>query len=408
MADKQHSILSASSSARWLACPPSAVLTKDMPSSPSPYAEEGTEAHELCEMKAQLAFGKLDQAGYNSLYAMFKARSKYWDEEMEEYANSYVELLKEQAEGYKEIYFEVQVDYSHVLNVPNQKGTCDCAILFEDSITIVDFKYGKGVTVLAENNPQMSLYALGACFTLKAEVSKVRMIICQPRIENFSSWDTDFVSLWKWGYEFARERAQLAIEGKGDFCPGEKQCRWCKLRGSCQARAMATMEEAKEVFGEENDVGALIVPEESKALAYQVPLEKLSIILEIAPLYEQWLKDVQAYAYQLAMSGVQIPGYKLVQGRTTRKIDNEEGLVRALTAAGASKEVLYKEPKLLGLGELEKLFGKKKFNEIAAPFVHKPAGAPTLVPESDRRAPINVTELAIETFEAPLLEDGEE
>ena len=408
MAEKEHSILSASSSARWLACPPSVELTKDLETKTSLYAEEGTEAHELCEMKASLAFGKIDQSTYNTFYIMFKARSKYWTEEMEEYANDYVRLIQEQAEGYKEIYFELRVDYSHILDIPEQKGTCDCVILFDDKITIVDFKYGKGVQVSAEENSQLSLYALGACFTLKAEVSQIRLLICQPRIENYSSWDTTFVELWKWGTGFARERAQLAINGKGVLCPGEKQCRWCKIRGSCSARADATIAEAQEVFGEENSVIQLVEPEECKALANSVPLEKLAAVLEVGRYYEQWFKDVQTYAYRLAMSGTKIPGYKLVQGRTVRKIDNEEGLVRALTASGFPKEKLYKEPKLLGIGDMEKLFGKKNFEAIAAPFISKPVGEPTLVPESDRRAPINMAYLAIEAFDSLPSDEGEQ
>lgn len=398
MAEKKHATLSASSSARWLACPPSVELTKDLENKSSTFAEEGTDAHELCEMKASLAFGKISQQSYNTFYSMFKARSKYYDEEMEEYANEYVALIKEQAEGYSEIYFELRVDYSHILDIPEQQGTCDCVILFPDKITIIDFKYGKGVAVSAVENSQLSLYALGACKTLKAEVSEVRLLICQPRIENYPSWDTTFVNLWTWGTGYARERAQLAMNGGGDFCPGEKQCRWCKIRGSCPARADAAIAEAQEVFGEENSVSDLVLPEQSKALAQAVPLEKLQAILEIAPYYDQWLKDVQAYAYSVAMSGVQIPGFKLVQGRTNRKIDNEEGLVRALESIGFDEEDLYKEPKLLGIGDLEKLVGKKKFAEIAAPFITKPAGAPTLVPESDRRAPLAIAQLAVEAF----------
>lgn len=408
MEEKEHSILSASSSSRWLKCPPSAILTKDMEAQTSPYAEEGTEAHELAERKLMLMFNKISQEDYNSWYIMFKARSKFWSEEMEEYVNTYVNTVKEQSEGYTEIYFELRVDYSDIINVPDQKGTADCVIVFPDKLTIMDLKYGKGVLVQAEENSQLSLYALAACQTLKVEVSKIRLMIVQPRLENFSSWDTDFTTLYTWGIGYARERAQLAIQGKGDFCPGEKQCRFCKLRGSCNARANANIQEAKDVFGEDHDVGELIVPEQSKALAHQITLEKLSIVLEIGPLYQQWFNDVQAYAYELAMSGIQIPGFKLVQGKTNRKVDNEEGLVRVLTAQGIPEKELYKEPTLKGLGELEKLVGKKTFETLSAPFVVKPMGKPTLVPETDKRAPINMSQMAIDVFSQVPQLDGEE
>lgn len=408
MEEKEHSLLSASSSSRWLKCPPSAILCKDIETNTSVYAEEGTEAHELAERKLLLLFKKISQEEYNSWYTMFRARSKFWSEEMEEYVNVYVNTVLEQAEGYTEIYFELRVDYSDIINVPDHKGTCDCAIVFPDRLTIMDLKYGKGVLVQAEENSQLSLYALAACQTLKIEVSKIRLMIVQPRLENFSSWDTDFATLYKWGIGYARERAQLAIQGKGDFCPGEKQCRFCKLRGSCNARAQANIEEAKEVFGDEHNVGELTIPEQSKALAHQIPLEKLAIVLEIGPLYSQWFNDVQAYAYQLAMSGIQIPGFKLVQGKTNRKVDNEEGLVRVLTAQGIPEKELYKEPTLKGLGELEKLVGKKTFETLSKPFVTKPMGKPTLVPESDKRAPINVSQMAIDVFSQEPQLDGEE
>ena len=168
------------------------------------------------------------------------------------------------------------------------------------------------------------------------------------------------------------------------------------------------MKKVLEVFGEEYNVGDLIVPEQSKAIAYQIPLEKLAIILEIGPLYNQWFSDVEAYAYQLAMSGIQIPGYKLVQGKTNRKIENEKGLIRVLTTEGIPEEKLYKAPSLLGLGELEKLVGKKYFETISAPFVIKPLGKPTLVPESDKRSPINITQVAIDVFSQEPQPDGEE
>lgn len=137
-------------------------------------------------------------------------------------------------------------------------------------------------------------------------------------------------------------------------------------------------------------------------------MEKLAIVLEIGPLYSQWFNDVQAYAYQLAMSGIQIPGFKLVQGKTNRKVDNEEGLVRVLTAQGIPEKELYKEPTLKGLGELEKLVGKKTFETLSKPFVTKPMGKPTLVPESDKRAPINVSQMAIDVFSQEPQLDGEE
>jgi len=405
--EKQHSLLSASTSHRWLACTPSVFLEKQEPQrGSSPYAQEGTEAHELGELKLRLEFGKITQAEYNSQYLMFKARSQYWSQEFEDFVDEYVNLVKEQSEGFTEIHFELKVDYGHIIDVPDHFGTCDCVIVFPDKVTIVDLKYGKGVLVEAENNSQLSLYALAACQTLKLEVSSFRIIICQPRLDNFSSWDVSFVDLWKWGTGYARQRAQLAKEGKGDFCPGEKQCRFCKLAGKCNARADVRLAEAKDAF--DDDIGKLIVPEERKQIARQVSLEKLAILLEIAPLYAQWLKDVEAYAYTLAMSGTQIPGYKLVQGRTVRKIDNEEGLVRVLKSAGFQDKDLYKPAKLKGLGDLEELVGKRNFEKISQPFVTKPAGEPTLVPESDKRAPINMAQLAVDVFSQNQITEGDE
>jgi hypothetical protein len=395
----KHALLSASTSARWLNCTPSVYAEQGEPVTCSVYAKEGTDAHELGELKLQRAFGKMTEDEYLGALEMFKTRSEYYNEEMDEFVDEYVNMVKEQSEGCIDIKFEQKVDFSHI--VPDGFGTSDTVIIFPNKVVIVDLKYGKGVPVTAEDNSQLSLYALGTIHTLNLKVEDIRVCICQPRISNYSSWDVKFETLNKWGEEYVRPRAQLAIKGEGTLVPGDKQCRFCKLAGKCKARADLRLNEAREAFG--GEVTDLVVAEDRKELVKQLSLEKLAIVLEIAPLYAEWLKDVEAYAYQIAMSGTQIPGYKLVQGRTVRKVDDEEGLLQTLLAQGYSEKELMKAPSLNNLTTLEKVVGKNTFASIAAPYISKPIGKPTLVPESDRRAPINFTEIAKQVFsEEPL------
>ena len=389
-----HALLSPSSSKRWLLCTPSARLGEDCERESSIYAKEGTEAHSLGELKLKHEFGKISDEEFQKEYEEFKQSSEYYDQLFEDYVDEYVAFVKEQAEGYKQIFFEQKI----FTGIEKDTGTSDTIIVFEDSLTIVDLKFGKGVMVKAEENPQLMIYANGAINTLGLNnVDKVRICIVQPRLENYSTWETSRLKLKDWFENYVLPKAEMALKGEGELNPGEEQCRFCPVKGTCEARADLRLQEAKNIF--EGEVTDLVDEEKRQVIAKQISLEKLALILQVAPLYDAWLKDVEANAYKLAMSGIQIPGFKLVQGRTNRTINNQRGLIEALRKEGYSDEEFLKEPQLQSLGELEKLVGKNKLAEIGKDFIVKPNGKPTLVPESDRRAPINMDSIASQVFQ---------
>lgn len=389
-----HALLSPSSSKRWLLCTPSARLGEDCERESSIYAKEGTDAHTLGELKLKHEFGKISEEEFQKEYEEFKQNSEYYDQLFEDYVDEYVAFVKEQAEGYKQIFFEQKI----FTGIEKDTGTSDTIIVFEDSLTIVDLKFGKGVMVKAEENPQLMIYANGAINTLGLNnVDKVRICIVQPRLENYSTWETSRLKLKDWFENYVLPKAEMALKGEGELNPGEEQCRFCPVKGTCEARADLRLQEAKNIF--EGEVTDLVDEEKRQVIAKQISLEKLALILQVAPLYDAWLKDVEANAYKLAMSGIQIPGFKLVQGRTNRTINNQRGLIEALRKEGYSDEEFLKEPQLQSLGELEKLVGKNKLAEIGKDFIVKPNGKPTLVPESDRRAPINMDSIASQIFQ---------
>ena len=379
-----HALLSPSSSKRWLLCTPSARLGEDCERESSIYAKEGTDAHTLGELKLKHEFGKISDEEFQKEYEEFKQNSEYYTQLFEDYVDEYVAFVKEQAEGYKQIFFEQKI----FTGIEKDTGTSDTIIVFEDSLTIVDLKFGKGVMI----------YANGAINTLGLNnVDKVRICIVQPRLENYSTWETSRLKLKDWFENYVLPKAEMALKGEGELNPGEEQCRFCPVKGTCEARADLRLQEAKNIF--EGEVTDLVDEEKRQVIAKQISLEKLALILQVAPLYDAWLKDVEANAYKLAMSGIQIPGFKLVQGRTNRTINNQRGLIEALRKEGYSDEEFLKEPQLQSLGELEKLVGKNKLAEIGKDFIVKPNGKPTLVPESDRRAPINMDSIASQVFQ---------
>jgi hypothetical protein len=233
---------------------------------------------------------------------------------------------------------------------------------------ICDLKYGKGIAVSAYENPQMKLYALGAVtlFDTLYDIRTVRMSICQPRLESISTYEISRDELIAWAEGELKTKAELAIKGEGTFLPGE-HCRFCRARHTCRARADSFLELAKHDF----------------KLPHLLSDEEISELLEKADQLATWASDVWAYATEMAISeGKQWTGYKLVEGRSNRKYTNDEQVAAVLTKAGYMD--IYKKS-LIGISEMEKQLGKKKFSELLNGLIDKPAGKPTLVPESDKR-----------------------
>ena len=362
----KHALLSASSAHRWLNCPPSAQFCADLEDKGSEYAQEGTDAHSLCEHKLKLALGMETTDPTENL--------SFYNEEMEQCANDYaayvMELVAEARKTCKDpvVLIEQRLDFSRF--VPDGFGTGDCVIIADGTLYIVDYKHGKGVEVSADANPQMMLYALGALelFDGIYDIDTVRMAIFQPRRENISVFTMSKSDLYKWAEETLSPTAKLAYEGGGEFACGD-WCRFCKAKANCRKRAEYNLELARYDF----ETPATL--EDAEIAAILAKADELSA----------WAADVKEYALQQALSGVEYDGWKVVEGRSNRKYTDEGAAADAVTAAGYDPY----EKKVLGITAMEKMLGKKKFAELLGGLVEKPQGKLVLVPLTDKRPPMN-------------------
>ena len=360
----EHAILSASSSHRWLECTPSARLEQEFNEYETVASKEGTAAHALAEHKLKR---KLKMRSDRPV-------SPFNDEDMELYTDDYADYVFEQytkAKRYDEntqIFIEQKLDFS--CYVPDGFGTGDAVIISKGKLQIIDLKYGMGVLVNAENNSQMMLYALGALkkFGKEYDIKKIKMVIFQPRRENVSVWETTVTQLKKWAEKKLRPRAEMAFKGTGNYLPGS-HCQFCKAAIKCRARAEENLKIAQQEF----KMPPLLSDAEIEAILTKVPELK------------KWVEAIWDYATEKALKGKQWNGFKVVQGKSVRKYSNEEKVVDACNNAGY-KDIYVK--KLITITEMEKLMGKKVFNEVLGSLIEKPAGKPTLVEESDKRPAI--------------------
>ncbi len=357
---RNHAILSASASKRWLSCPPSAKLNAELPDTTSEYAREGTCAHELAEYKVNKMLGIEAKNPTESL--------DFYDSEMEDCTDSYAQYIAEQIAKYDSpvVMVEQRLDFSKY--VPGGFGTGDCVIVADDVLTVIDYKHGKGVPVSAENNSQMMLYALGALelFDSLYDIREICMIIFQPRLENISEFTMTVNTLLDWAENELRPKAELAEKGEGEFCAGE-HCRFCKIKATCRKRAEYNLMLAQYDFAP---------PDMLEDTEIEAILEKVEALTA-------WAADVKEYALSKALAGKQWTGYKVVEGKSNRKYTDENAVAAAVKAIGKNP---YSEPEILGITAMTKLLGgKKKFDELLSKYVCKPQGKPTLVPDSDKR-----------------------
>ena len=267
--------------------------------------------------------------------------------------------------------------------VPNGGGTSDVVIIGRNFIHIIDLKFGKGVPVSAIGNPQLRLYALGAIkkYIRECTCTEARMTIIQPRLYDMSTDHVSIDELNDWAINYVKPRAALAIAGKGEFVSGE-HCKFCKLKGKCQALANKQLAIARTEFQD--------TVENHMMEPAQMSPEVLARILDIGPKFVEWFKDVMSYATKTAiLDGTTIPGYKLVEGRSVRTIINPDAVIEKLQNSGFSEDDYLKPRELLGITYLEKNIGKSLFNSLCGDYVVKPAGKPTLVVESDKRPAID-------------------
>ena len=358
----KHALLSASSSHRWLNCPPSARLCEKYEDTGSEYAQEGTDAHSLCEYRLKQALG-MDAADPTE-------NLSFYNEEMEQCALDYAAYVLELVEGAKKsckdpvVLIEQRLDFSRF--VKDGFGTGDCVIIADGTLDIVDYKHGKGVEVSAVENPQMMLYALGALelFDGIYDIDTVRMTIFQPRRDNVSVSIMAKDDLLQWACNDLTYKAKLAYEGGGEFACGD-WCRFCKAKAVCRKRAEYNLELAKYDFE---------MPDTLEDAEIAAILDKVDELTA-------WAADVKEYALQQAVSGTAFPGWKLVEGRSNRKYTSEAAVAAAVEGAGFNPY----EKKLLGITAMQKLLGKSRFEELLTPYIEKTQGKPTLVRSSDKR-----------------------
>lgn len=383
----KHALLSASGAHRWLECTPSAQLELQFPQSTSEYAEEGTAAHELCELTARYWLGEISEAEYENQRDEL-AKGKYYNAEMQECANDYAKFVAEKTAAARETCedaftaLEVRVDFSKY--VKDGFGTGDCIIVSDNVLEIIDFKYGKGVRVEAAGNPQMKLYALGAYLEYNTlfDIDSVRMTIFQPRLSGVQSSDEITVKeLLEWAEKYVKPRAKLAYKGEGEFAPSEEVCKFCRAKAQCKARADKNLK----LFDEAPDV-LLLTPEDAGK------------ILEQAGDIQSWLADLEGLVSSTLLAGQPVEGWKMVEGRSNRRFADELKVVDAMKAAGYDESLLY-ERKLITLTQMEKDFGKKAVAETLGELIVKPQGKPTLAPAKDKRPEFRPEEQLLAEFD---------
>ena len=339
----------------------------------SEYAAEGTLAHAYCaaKLKAFLGLPYSDE-----LAEIDGLKEKYHTGEMDEYTDTYKTIVLEKYNAAREktadalLLVETRLDFGTW--IPDAFGTADAIIIADGTMEVIDFKYGKGVKVSAVENPQMMIYGLGAwdAFSDEYRIERVKMSIIQPRIDNLSEYEINAPDLLAWAKETLKPKAEEAYSGKGVQMPGP-WCQFCKVKSCCRKLAEQCLSAA------DRDV-KLMTPEELAAE-----------ILPILPTVKTWLSGVEDYALAQALSGVQLPGWKIVEGRSVRKIVNADAAITALNQAGYKTTEILKPQELRTITELEKLVGKKQFNAICGEWIDKPQGKPTLAPESDKRPAID-------------------
>ena len=368
-----HALLSPSASHRWLHCTAAPRLEEGIKDEGSDYAAEGTLAHAYCAMKLKEFLGLPTDGEKEEIAAL---QEKYGTGEMSEYTDTYATIVLEKFNAARavtpdaQLLVETRLDFSDY--VPEAFGTADAIIIADGTMEIIDFKYGKGVKVSAVENPQMMIYALGAYarFAFEYRIDNLRATIVQPRIDNLSEYEITVEELTSWASNVLTPAAEKAYKGEGPQTPGS-WCQFCKVKNQCRALA---------------DTCKAAVAVDPKLIT---PEELAKDVLPMVPIVKTWISGVEEFALAQALSGVQLPGWKIVEGRSVRKITDTDSVADALTKSGYTQSDIYKPVEMRTITELEKLVGKKQFAALCGEWVNKPQGKPTLAPESDKRKAID-------------------
>lgn len=373
IAERTHAVLSPSSAHRWLNCTPSAKLERQFPESQSSYADEGKLAHAVAELKMRKYF--IEPIGVRAFNNRLKklAADPLYQEEMVKHADAYLEYAQGIVHEFTSkpyVAVEKTVDFTDY--VPEGFGTADLIIISGDTLYVNDYKYGKGVPVSAVFNPQMRLYALGAyaAYSILYPIQHVRIAIIQPRLNSVSEEEITIEELLAWG-ESVKPIALKAYKGEGEYVSGD-HCRFCRAKALCRVRADFHT-------GLEEEFKMMKPPLISNEEIGQILLKTRNLV--------NWVKDLEEFALNECLQGNEIPGWKAVEGRSTRQFTNQDEAFKVLTGAGYKEAILYKrEP--LTLAAIEKLISKSRFDELLTGYVNKPPGKPALVQVSDKREAI--------------------
>lgn len=371
---RKHALLSASSAARWLACTPSARLEDSYSDTTSIYAKEGTLAHAIGECILRKEIGELTKSEFNAEMQRLKENELFYPAMLSEVA-LYTDYCLERYRLQKEAQMWVETRIHFDSYVPDGFGTGDCILISNGLLEVIDLKFGKGVFVEVEENPQLMLYGLGALSALQGiyDISKVRLTIAQVRLNEINSWEISAAELRNWGTKTVKPKAEAAYKGEGDTIPGP-HCTFCRARKACKARAQYLQ-------------GTFNAYQDKK-----LTKKDYAEILKVLPEIKAWVRDIEDETLACSIQGGKIPGYKLVEGRSIRRIKDESSFIKTLKKEGFSEVDLYKPRELQGITALEKLVGGKKLNDLCGSYIDKPQGKPTLVPESDKRPELGAPE----------------
>lgn len=364
----EHARVSPSKAKQILNCTASLSLEEQFKDEVSQYAAEGSAGHEMAEylIKKYLKIRKR------------RPTSDYYTDDLLDAVDEYVSYVIEQIEEARRIckdpifYVEQRVDLTWF--VKECFGTADMVVITDKKVHVIDLKLGQGVPVSAENNYQLMIYGLGllAIADMIFPIETVELTIVQPRLNSLSTWVISATELSKWGAEFFVPKANEALSGEGEFHPGTDTCRFCKARFQCKARAEFFLEVAKHEFCNPDLLSD----------------EEMADILQKADALKKWAEEVYAFAQKEAIDNhKEWPGYKLVRGKANRKYSNEDEVITAAKAAGF-KDIF--KTTLIGITDMERLMGKKQFQNVLGNLVYKPEGKITLVPDSDKRETVNL------------------
>lgn len=388
---KLHAKLSASGSEKWMTCTPSMRMEEAFPDQQTNASREGTFAHEVFENMIKRRLEQIDSKAYNKRVRELE-QDEFWSDVLLDYVTEACDRAMERVEYARSVckqplfLVEQRLDFSPW--VPEGFGTGDLVIVSDEAIEVLDLKYGKGVYVEGENNSQMRLYALGAYneFDILYGPKIVRTLVLQPRLSNYTGEEMTVEELLDWANNKVKPLARLAWNGDGELVAGP-HCTdsFCRARFTCPKRAEMALAVAQSEF-------AMMEPE-------RLTMDQIADILQKADMAISWLNDIKEHALKEAAKGVEVPGFKLVEGRSNRRYGSQEEVINRLLERGIDEALIF-EKSLIGITAMEKVLGgKKKFDLLLGDLIVKPEGKPTLVPDSDKRPAIPLSSSADEDFD---------